>query len=354
MNAAKIIVACAALLSLHAREIVFPPDKRAILNIKTELGAKGDGIADDTEAIQTAIERCRAESRTIYLPNGTYRVTRTIVFKPPGDGKEGSMVGPWIYGQDRDKTIIKLADRQEGFTDSASPREMIRGVSRPDGARMNADFFDQIVCNLTMDTGDNPGAIGIKYYSNNTGLMKDVVVRGNGACGIDLGFVDQNGPHLIQDVEIAGFVIGMRTSRILNSQTLSRVTIRDAREVGLLHRGQVLSVEQLRVINSPLAVDSGEDGVLSLVDADLSAANSTPGPAILLGEGHLYVARLKTSGFATAIAAPDAPNGSVKEALVDQYSSHPVEKVGKDLPDSGLLLRTENEPMGPFPCKASD
>ncbi|HZK80968.1 MAG TPA: glycosyl hydrolase family 28-related protein [Humisphaera sp.] len=46
------------------------------INVKTT-GAKGDGIADDTAAIQASLDRL-AEGVTIYFPPGTYRITQTL------------------------------------------------------------------------------------------------------------------------------------------------------------------------------------------------------------------------------------------------------------------------------------
>ncbi len=339
-----------------AQEIVFPADPRAVIDVKRDCGAKGDGVADDTQALQSAIERAGGNdySRFIYLPSGTYKISRTLILKPPGDGKEGAMVGPWLWGQDRAKTVIRLADGAEGFNDPQKPREAIRGVSRPDGAKMNADFFDRTIVNLTIDAGKNPGAVGIKFYSNNTGLMQNVLMRGNGACGIDLGFNDQNGPCLVQDVEVEGFAIGIRTDHGINSQTLSRVAVRGAREVGLLHRGQMLAVEQLHVVGAPLAIDSGGNGVLTLVDAKLKAAPGVKGPAIRLEKGHLYAARLATSGYERAIAAAGTPGGDVAGPTVAEYSSHGVDTLGDATPKAGLLLKPEREPDVPLPTKAED
>ena len=350
-----LVVLALPLCAAQAREIVFPADPRAIIDVKRDCGAKGDGLADDTQAIQSAIERAGGKdfTRFVYLPRGTYRITRTLVLKPPGDGKEGSMVGPWLWGQDRDTTILRLADSVEGFGDPKKPREAIRGVSRPDGARMNADFFDRTIVNLTIDTGKNPGAVAIKFYSNNTGLMQDVLLRGDGACGLDLGFNDQNGPHLIQDVEIEGFAIGIRTGHGINSQTLSRVTVRGARDVGLLHRGQVLAVEGLKVVGAPLAVDSG-NGVLTLIDSQLEAPPGAAGPAVKLAKGHLYAARLATQGFASAIGAPGTPGGGAAGPNVAEYSSHGVETLGDGSPKAGLLLKPEREPDVPLPTRAED
>ncbi len=339
-----------------AEEIVFPDDPRAVIDVKRDCGATGDGIADDSDALQTAVERVGGSdyTRFIYLPNGTYRITRTLVMKPPGDGGEGSMVGPWLWGQDRERTIIKLDDDAPGFDDAEKPREAIRGLSRPDGAGMNADFFDRTVVNLTIDTGNNPGAVGIKFYSNNTGLMQDVLIRGRGACGLDLGFNDQNGPHLIQDVEITGFAVGIRTGHILNSQTLSRVTIRGARDVGLLHRRQVLAVEGLRVVDSPCAIDSGGNGVLTLVDATLENSSAAAGPAIKLHEGHLYAARIATKGFSTVIASDDAPAGSAAGPSVAEYASHGIERLGPQSPETARAMKPVAEPSIPFPSHVAD
>lgn len=50
---------------LGSREVVTPQD----------YGAYGDGIVDDTEAINTAL----AENSAVFLPPGTYRTTAPIV-----------------------------------------------------------------------------------------------------------------------------------------------------------------------------------------------------------------------------------------------------------------------------------
>ncbi len=351
-----IVIALAVLAAngTQADEILFPADPQAVMEIRKDCGAKGDGIADDTAAIQSAIEQSTSgdRSRFLYLPNGIYKITRTITFKPPGDGKEGSMVGPWIYGQDRDKTILRLVDGAEGFGDPAKPKEMIRGVSRPDGAKMNADFFDRTMVNLTIDTGNNAGAVGIKFYSNNTGLMKDVLIRGNGVCGLDLGFNDQNGPLLIQDIHIEGFATGINTGHILNSQTLSRVTVRDASQVGLLHRGQVLAVEGLDVAGCPLPIDT--DGVLATVDCRLEGKGEQTGLAIKIQEADsvVYAARL-TMGPGAGIA--NAATGKTQTgASVREFFSPEAVTLGDKTPKTGLMLQPAREPTVGWPKRAED
>ncbi|MEO1401611.1 MAG: glycosyl hydrolase family 28-related protein, partial [Cyanobacteria bacterium J06635_1] len=178
-----------------AAEIVFPDDPAIVINVR-DFGAQGDGIADDTQAIQNAIYAAGESRRALYFPNGTYRVTQEIRFENANGGSLN--IGPHLYGQSQAGVVLKLDDNAAGFQDPDNPkRAVIRAINVEDGTdfrSVSADFFNRYLINFTIDTGNNPGATGIKFYSNNTGILRNVRIIGDGSIGLDLNAVDLNGP----------------------------------------------------------------------------------------------------------------------------------------------------------------
>src|SRR5215470_10631643 len=47
-------------------------------NVKTNYGAVGDGVTDDTAAIQKGLNALGPTNATLYFPAGTYRITQTL------------------------------------------------------------------------------------------------------------------------------------------------------------------------------------------------------------------------------------------------------------------------------------
>ncbi|MHC4506117.1 MAG: glycosyl hydrolase family 28-related protein, partial [Planctomycetota bacterium] len=96
-------------------------------------GAKGDGLADDTAAIQQALGGARNGS-TIYFAAGTYRVTRPLRLSGP-------LIGVTIIGHGRDTTLFW--DGDEGgklFTDDGVAYSRYVGIQF-DGRRKAAVGF---------------------------------------------------------------------------------------------------------------------------------------------------------------------------------------------------------------------
>lgn len=171
--------------------------------IKTLYGATGDGVTDDTAAIQAALSAYPNSQRIIYLPNGTYLVSKTLTWPAgtPGTGNEFKNV--ILQGQNQSKTVVKLKNSNPGFTDVRHPQAVIYTGLAP------AQRFGNSIRNLTVDTGvGNAGAIGVQFNASNQGAMRQVTIQsgdGLGVNGLDMNFTDEIGPLLVKGVTVKGF-----------------------------------------------------------------------------------------------------------------------------------------------------
>jgi len=326
---------------------VFPSDPEAVIDAKRDLGARGDGVHDDTEALQRGIWLSSGHgtnrTKVLYLPNGVYRVTRKLIVNFP---ENHSGIGPWIYGQSRDGVVIRLQDGAKADAVlQTHPRDQNPG---------SADWFMRTIVNLTVDVGNNPNTDGIRFFSNNTGLIKNVRVRGRGRIGINASWMELNGPCLIQDTVVEGFEIGVSAGGqggpALWGLTLSRVTIRNCRSIGLEVRSNCVAAEALQVENTPLPVvcDLPPNtnwfwwgGVLAMVRGRFLNGDRN-GPAIL-NRSVLYARDIFATGFKMAIQS-DTPNGSVEGLKVSEYCSHPIRRLFENAKPFAIKLPIKREP----------
>ncbi|MGO9874129.1 MAG: glycosyl hydrolase family 28-related protein, partial [Acidimicrobiia bacterium] len=186
----------------------FPTD--AVVNVKTEFGARGNGVTDDTAAIRAAIAAGLGTGapslphKTLYFPKGTYLVSGSLMWQLASGQWSTSLT---FQGENRDQTIIKLKDHAPGFSNPAAPRAVIDTASNnaSDARGSGNQAFDNFIFDLTVDVGrGNPGAIGIDYMANNRGAIRNVVVRapsGSGLTGIAMTR-PWPGPCLLQDVRV--------------------------------------------------------------------------------------------------------------------------------------------------------
>src|SRR5437763_15601030 len=75
-------------------------------NVKTNFGAVGDGVTDDTAAIQKALSALGPTNPTLYFPAGTYRISQTLTL--------AGQVYVNIIGQDPSNTTILWAGSSGG------------------------------------------------------------------------------------------------------------------------------------------------------------------------------------------------------------------------------------------------
>ncbi len=312
----------------------FFPRNPAIIDVTQHpYNAKGDGQTDDTEAIQRALHDTMGLRKVVYLPAGTYLISKTINWSNKNSAGDNAWGFNFLQGQNAVKTVLKLRDRT--FTDEKNPQAMMWC-----GGFGSADWFHNYVQDLTFDIGrDNPGAIGLQFYSNNTGAVRNCRIldeTGTGFLGLDLSHRDMNGPLLIRNCEICGFRRGVSTSRAVNSQTFERLTLRGQTQFGFENEGQAISIRDLVSENSVPAIQTY--GTLCLIHARLTGRDGASGaPAMInYNGGRIFLRDIETTGYQRALGDVETPDSFAARRIqgvdkqgsqgpnITEYFSHPV------------------------------
>ncbi|MFO0912510.1 MAG: glycosyl hydrolase family 28-related protein [Pirellulales bacterium] len=310
------------------------PESPAVIDVsRPPYLARGDGRTDDTESIQKALNDAMGQRRVVYFPRGTYLVSRTLRWsKQHATGVEAWGFN-WLQGEHAESTVIRLADRV-----CTDPKQSMAIMWC--GGFGSADWFHNYVQGLTFDAGaGNPGAIGLQFYSNNSGAVRDCRFTAqpeSGSIGLDLGHTDMNGPLLVSNCEVKGFSRGIRTAGGVNSQTFENVTLEGQTDVGLDNEGQTISVRTLSSVNRVPSVRSY--GTLCLIDSELRNPDPKSSlPAIVnYNQGRIFVRDVTAMGYSRSlidVKSPDwasAVNNPSSDAVVslgstiEEYSSHPA------------------------------
>ncbi len=334
------------MLCLHpdiarTQELELPVDS-GYVNVMQQ-GAKGDGITDDTLALQRVFGRHKDDPggamRAIYLPNGVYLVCSTLTW---GDKKKD------VRGQSRDGVIIKLEDHCPGFQDPTSPKKVLE-IEYGHGGQN----FNQRLRNLTLDIGHgNPGAIGIGFHTNNTGGIRNVTIRSSdpqkqGHIGLSLDRA-WPGPGFIQHVTIDGFDTGIFVKHDQYSMTFEHITLKAQRQVGFVNAWNTVAIRNLKSTNRVPAVENrGQMALMALINADLSGGDADA-PAILNHkEGALFARDIRIEGYGWAIDNRVGQQQRLRETTIEEFISHRVTSLFPG-PQQSLGLPIEEPPAIPY------
>jgi hypothetical protein len=136
------------------RDIPAFPEISAWANLKA-LGAKGDGVTDDTKAFQAAIDQHGA----IYVPQGWYRITQTLKLK------ENTV----LIGLNPVSTQFILQDNTEAFGSFGPPKPMVE----------SSQGGSNILTGIGISTAaSNTRAVGLKWMAGANSYVNDVKFLG--------------------------------------------------------------------------------------------------------------------------------------------------------------------------------
>jgi hypothetical protein len=373
--------------SLEVRENpAFPVTGANVINVVDYGATPANNSDDDWRAIQTAVSDAINTGRMVYFPAGTYSVSKGIEGRKYKDiggqylpdiytststlsnlvvdkGKEGGWRNRMrLLGESRGSTTILLKDGvfttdPSGYparednpdrTDYANfrPNAVIytgsieagaAGDQQNDVTGTGRDAFQHWIQGLTINTGsNNAGAVGIDYFVNNSGTIRNVSIvsgDGQGYAGLRM---DRAGSYSgsIESVSVTGFRRGISaTGNVENTAALNLVTLSGQTEVGIYVGQTVLAVEKLTSTNTVPAIKMSVDsGHLTIINSSLTggaAGNRAIDNAI---GAPVFAKRVTVGGYGTSYYGPYYTTGTgpdvARTGSIGELSSYGVEHVG--------------------------
>jgi Pectate lyase superfamily protein/SMP-30/Gluconolactonase/LRE-like region len=179
-------------------------DPRAVYLTPDNFPVKGDGIADDTAALQQAINKVQEQTNQgiLFIPSGRYRLTKTVYVWP----------GIRLIGFGDTRPALVLAPNTPAFQQGPAYMLFFAGARPPAGAAppdANPGTFYSAISNLDIEIADgNPGAVGVRaHYAQHCFLAHMDFHIGSGLAGI------HDGGNVAQDVHFYGGQYGIWTRK---------------------------------------------------------------------------------------------------------------------------------------------
>jgi len=262
----------------------------------------------------------------LYFPNGTYLVSDTISYTLdnlqnhcPGQAIRGYELNRQLMmiGQSRDGTVIKLKDHCPGF-EFGNERPVISYMR---GERSNvawSNFFE----NITIDVGvGNPGAVGLVFFGNNSGAVRNVTIRssdpeGRGAYGFGAIHEIISG-CCVRGLRVEGFDTGIQVLPTRNFVAMAHIELINQRKYGIRVEQTIASFHDVHIEgNVPAVFVAGALANVVLTDVE-AVSEGCIYPAIRIDLGCAFIRNLKTKGYAKAVSQywgeKTLPDGCVEE-----------------------------------------
>ncbi len=138
-----------------------PEDPRAVYLVKDQFDVHGDGIGDDSSALQLAIDRVQETARVgvVFIPEGRYRIGKTIYV----------WSGIRLIGYGPKRPVFVLGKNTPGFQEGAG-KYMVHfadyrpGPNRPFSDATEMTFYGGM-SNIDFEMQDgNPAAVAIRFH----------------------------------------------------------------------------------------------------------------------------------------------------------------------------------------------
>jgi len=264
-------------------------DAKAIYLTNKSFPVQGDGVADDSDAIQQAINKVQETTNQgiLFVPAGRYRLTKTIYIWP----------GIRLIGFGTTRPVFLLGANTAGFQQGPTYMVFFAGF-RPGSARAtqppgggvpsaanaappdaNPGTFYSSMSNIDIEIQDgNPGAVGIRaHYAQHCFLAHMDFHIGSGLAGI------HDGGNVAEDVHFYGGQYGIWTRKPSPGWqfTVIDATFEGQREAAIREHeaGLTLIRPQFKDVPTAISIDPKYSDELWVKDARME---NISGPAVVI------------------------------------------------------------------------
>ena len=233
-----------------------PHDPLAVYLTPENFPVKADGVADDTDAIQQAINEAQKRSGygIVFMPEGTYRISKTIYISK----------GIRLIGYGKKRPVIILGENTPGFQegdphDKGQANYMIWFTDRlPKPGEpvrdAGAGTFYSAISNIDFEIRDgNPAAVALRtHYAQHSFVSHVDIHIGQGKAGIfDVG-------NEMENVRFFGGEYGIYTTKTSPGWPFMMVDtyFEGQRRAAIRTQEAGLTIVRMTVRNVPVAIET--------------------------------------------------------------------------------------------------
>ncbi len=269
----------------------------------------GDGKADDSDALQKALDQARDQTRhgMVFLPSGKYRITRTLIVP----------AGVRVYGVGRTRPVILLGANTPGFQQGVSTMIVFGGDDQYNVGKVpvpvptvvprdkivrdaNSGTFYSSMRNVDIEIGEgNPAAAGVRFRMAQHAFLGDMEFR----LGTAFAGVYQAG-NVIENVHFKGGRYGIVSEKTSPAWqfTLLDSTF-DGQSVAAIREHEVdLTMVNVAIRNTPVGIEIDRGYGDSLWGKDVRFEKVSRAAVIISNESNVFT----QVGFENALAV-DSP-----------------------------------------------
>lgn len=241
-------------------------------------------------------------AKILYFPNGTYLVSNTISHSLESlrnilSGNRRMEINRQIYihGESAEGTVIRLKDNCPGF--GFGDQKPIISYTRMEQSNI---AMTNSIADITIDCGSgNPGAVGLHFYSSNSGAIRNVCIRSSdpelrGSCGLLLA---GDMECFVKDLSVTGFDYGVKVSDVLRPVSCENIRLDKQKVTAFLVYDSNVSIWKLctRTKVTPLRAE-GSRSMVTVLDGELLDGGSLQ-RGVVIAAGEAYLRNVTTQGY---------------------------------------------------------